>query len=185
MSQKRHYAEKAAKAFLRGTKFTCPQDAIDAGYRTEDQFIAFMHGRMKLFWSLNGQKARRKVKARYPVTTDKTRNLPKNLPIQDKKKDADRLALQKRAEDWGQIGGTPQQRIDRQAREAVRLYVDVARHALTGDFPRWLSRHSGMNRETCRQRLLAGIALELNLPPRNQSGLLAEMRERKDKAGAL
>lgn len=190
MTQKTHYAQKAAKKFLRGTSFSSPQEAIDAGYRTNEQWEEFMRGETAKFWRQNGQKARRKVKGRHPVKRVKggpksAKNgqflFPKET-FGDKKREADRLALQKRAEEWGQIGGSAQARIDKQARQAYVLYLDFARHALAGDFPRWLSQHSGIPHLTCWKRLRAGTALELGLTNRNQSGLLAEMRERKNTA---
>ena len=189
MSQKAHYAQKAAKRFLRGTPFRTPDEAITAGYKTEDQWAAFMAGEMKRFWSLNGQKARRKVKARYPVKRQRKQRLgaeTASFPfptetIGDKKQDAARLALQKRAEEWGQIGGNARTRLDRQAREAYLLYLDFARHAVAGDFPRWLSQHSGIPHLTCWKRLRAGVALELGLRGGNQTGLLAELADRKNR----
>lgn len=189
MLKKTHYAQRAAKKFLRNTPFSTPDEAIRAGYRTESQWQDFMKGTTWLFWSQNGQRARRKVKSRHPMKrVRKQRKLTKNgqilvqnAPIDQKRRNLDALALEKRAQEWGGIGGNTQSRIDRQAREAYRLYLDFARHAIAGDFKRWLSRHSGIEATTCQRRLLAGIALELGLTNRNQAGLLAEMRERKSR----
>ncbi len=89
-------------------------------------------------------------------------------------------ALQKRADRWALVGGPGRSGLQRQAREAFELYLDFMRHAIGGDFPRWLSQHSGVNRETCRRRLKAGRALAAGSKVnRNQSGLLAEQRERE------
>lgn len=94
-------------------------------------------------------------------------------------------ALQARAEVWGQMGGPPKERILKQADAAYLLYLDFLEAGqespeLGLDFPRWLSRHSGYCYYTCRNRLKAGRARatgsKLN---RNQSGLVAEIRDRE------
>ncbi|MVN88620.1 hypothetical protein GO986_17940 [Deinococcus sp. HMF7620] len=66
------------------------------------------------------------------------------------------------------------------ARAAFALYLDILRHGLTLDFPRWLSQHSGIPRTTCQRYLKSGRALATGSKAnRNQSGLLAEQRERE------
>ena len=92
--------------------------------------------------------------------------------------------LQRRAAAWAGIGGPKQQLIQRQADAAYQLSLDFFRLAVGGDFPRWLSQHSGVNRETCRRRYKLGIAREVERERgqsrrRNQSGLLSEQRERE------
>lgn len=190
---KRHYADKAAAKFLRGTPFSSPHEAITAGARTEEQWSAFMKGQAAQFWSENGKKARRAVTKRHRVQIRKTRlnvsQLRKYLPQSDaighKKPSIDVLALEKRAQEWGSIGGVGRIGIEKSARAAYALYLDVARHALAGDFPRWLAQHSGVHAETCRRRFKVGCALAAGINPRwNQSGLLAELRERET-GGAL
>ncbi|QLG11751.1 hypothetical protein HLB42_21605 (plasmid) [Deinococcus sp. D7000] len=63
----RHYAEQAARAFLRGTGHPTVDAAIRAGARTNDQWLAFLDGHNARFWSANGKRARRQVTARHPV----------------------------------------------------------------------------------------------------------------------
>ena len=63
----RHYAEQAARAFLRGTGHPTVDAAIRAGARTNDQWLAFLDGHNARFWSTNGKRARRKVVLRHPV----------------------------------------------------------------------------------------------------------------------
>ncbi|WP_161883936.1 hypothetical protein [Deinococcus alpinitundrae] len=185
MPAKRHYADKAAVKFLRGTTFSSPDEAIQAGARTEEQWSAFMKGEAARFWSANGQKARRAVRKRHPIrrkTRKKAENQTAILSIGAKKPNPDVLALEKRAHEWPRTGGIGRPGVEISARAAYALYLDFARHAVAGDFPRWLACHSGVNRETCRERFKAGCALALGVNPRwNQSGLLAELRERETK----
>ncbi|GAA4002842.1 hypothetical protein GCM10022631_11990 [Deinococcus rubellus] len=188
MPVKRHYADKAAVKFLRGTVHTSPDEAIAAGARTEEQWSAFMKGEAARFWSENGQKARRAVRKRHKVKTQKTRlnvsqrlkYLPQSEEIGQKRPNTDVLALEKRASEWANIGGIGRAGIEKSARAAYALYLDFARHAVAGDFPGWLAARSGAHPETCRRRFKAGSALALGVNPRwNQSGLLAELRERE------
>ncbi|QLG11750.1 hypothetical protein HLB42_21600 (plasmid) [Deinococcus sp. D7000] len=97
---------------------------------------------------------------------------------------ADVADLQRRATEWPMIGGPEQQRIQAQADAAYQLSLVFFRLAIGGDFPRWLSQHSGVNRETCRVRYKLGVAREVDRERgvtrrRNQSGLLTEQRERE------
>ena len=92
----------------------------------------------------------------------------------------DRENLQRRAEAWASIGGPGRAGLHKQARAAYQLYLDFTSHAIGGDFPRWLSVHSGVPHKTCYRRLKAGQALAVGVKTnRNQSGLLSELRERE------
>ena len=97
---------------------------------------------------------------------------------------ADVAALQKRAEGLAAAGGGGRAGVQARARLAYDLYLDCLRHGIALDFPRWLSQHSGIPRTTCRRHLKAGRALAGGAPVnRNQSGLLAEQREREQTPG--
>lgn len=182
---KRHYADKAAVKFLRGTAYSSPDEAIAAGARTDEQWSAFMKGEAARFWSENGQKARRAVRKRHPIrrkTRIKAPNQPQTEAIGQKRPSVDVLALEKRAVEWASIGGVGRVGLEKSARAAYALYLDFARHAVAGDFPRWLAARSGAHPETCRRRFKAGLSLAAGANPRwNQSGLLAELRERETK----
>lgn len=62
-----HYAEKAARAFLRGTGHTSVHSAVTAGARTNEEWRLFLERYHQRFWSTHNKKARRAVKARHPV----------------------------------------------------------------------------------------------------------------------
>ncbi|MFB9991242.1 hypothetical protein ACFFLM_04515 [Deinococcus oregonensis] len=88
--------------------------------------------------------------------------------------------LQRRAEGWGKLGAPGRSGHPLQADQAYKLSLDFFRLAIGGDFPRWLSLHSGISRATCQRRYKAGIARAAGSKPnRNLSGLLAEQRERE------
>jgi len=111
-------------------------------------------------------------------------SLPQNESSKEAKRrkvsPQDMAELQHRAQEWANLGGVGRSGLARQAKAAYELYLDVLRTGQVGDFPRWLSRHSGMAYETCRRKLKAGQALAAQVKPnRNQSGLLAELRERE------
>ncbi|MBZ9753195.1 hypothetical protein K7W42_20370 [Deinococcus sp. HMF7604] len=92
----------------------------------------------------------------------------------------DLAALQRRAAAWAQVGGGGRAGVQARARAAYALYLDFLRHNVGGDFPRWLSTHSGAPQKTCWRALKAGRALAAGSKAnRNQSGLLAEQRERE------
>lgn len=93
-------------------------------------------------------------------------------------------ALQRRAAEWGQIGGVGRTGIHAQADAAYQLSLDFRRFAIGGDFTRWLSRHSGVPRATCHRRYKAGLARAAGSKAnRNQRGLLEEQREREQTPG--
>ena len=93
---------------------------------------------------------------------------------------ADTEALQRRAAEWGRQGGPGRAGIHAQADSAYLMSLDFFRLGLGGDFARWLSVHSGQPLTTCWRRYKAGIARAAKVPAnRNQSGLLAELRERE------
>lgn len=191
---KRHYANKAARDFLRGTAFDSPDDAIQAGARSEFQWQTFMLGRAAKFWRENGAKARRKVKARHPVKRTRRKkgaDLPpppaengskrlQSAGIGDRKLRKDVQALENKAREWANVGGIGRTGLDKSARAAYDLWLDFTRHGIGGEFAVWLSAHSGASYDTCRRRLKVGMALNLGINPRmNQSGLISELRERE------
>ncbi len=62
-----HHAHRAARAFLRGTTFTSPHEAIMAGARTREEWEAHLEGQEARFWAMNGLRARRAVTSRHPM----------------------------------------------------------------------------------------------------------------------
>ena len=191
---KRHYANKAARDFLRGTAFTSPQEAIEAGARTEFQWQTFMLGQAAKFWRENGRKAREKVKRRHPIKRVRRKrgelppemgqNCPQTEVFGNRKLRKDVLALEKQAQEWANIGGVGRIGLDRSAVAAHGLWLDFTRHAVAGDFPAWLSRLSGVPLETCRRRLKAGCALAVGINPRmNHGDLIETLRDREVAAG--
>lgn len=90
-------------------------------------------------------------------------------------------ALEKRAKEVGAIGGTGSTRAVAQAEATYRLYLDFLEAGHLGlDFVRWLAKHSGLSHGTCWNRLKAGRARATGSKAnRNQSGLIAEQRERE------
>lgn len=65
--KKPHYAEQAARAFLRGTGHSDVDCAIRAGARTNEEWRIFIERFEQQFWVTHNRKARRAVKARHPV----------------------------------------------------------------------------------------------------------------------
>lgn len=173
MTQKTHYAQKAAKKFLRNTPYSTVDEAIKAGARSNAQFEAFMLREAQAFWSANGRKARKYVKRRHPVRR-KTRVkkgvngqiLDKSCPIRTNNQKKEVLALENHAKEWAKIQGFDadgrySQRLclDMQAKAAYDLFLDFVRLGVAGDFKRWLAKHSGFTETTCHNRLRAGVAL--------------------------
>jgi hypothetical protein len=60
-------ADKARRAFLRGTTHTSPHAAIQAGARTEEQWAACLDGFRARYFASNGLKARKAVRSRHPM----------------------------------------------------------------------------------------------------------------------
>lgn len=60
-------ADKARRAFLRGTAHTSPHAAIQAGARTEEQWAAYLDGFRARYFASNGLKARKAVRSRHPM----------------------------------------------------------------------------------------------------------------------
>lgn len=61
------HADKARRAFLRGTTHTSPHAAIETGARSNRRWLALLDGQQVRFHMDNGLKARRAVKARHPM----------------------------------------------------------------------------------------------------------------------
>ncbi|MFC4639819.1 hypothetical protein [Deinococcus hohokamensis] len=61
------HADKARRAFLRGTAHSSPHAAIERGARTDEEWAAFLDGQQARFHMTNGRKARKAVKARHPM----------------------------------------------------------------------------------------------------------------------
>ncbi|MCP2015633.1 hypothetical protein L1280_002801 [Deinococcus sp. HSC-46F16] len=92
----------------------------------------------------------------------------------------DIAALERRAAELPRVPGVGRARVVALSRAAYALRLDFLRHGLTGDFTTWLSEKSGLARTTCYRYWKAGRALAAgSKPTRNQSGLLAEQRERE------
>ena len=62
-----HYAEQAARAFLRGTGHASVDSAVRAGARTDLEWSLFVQRFQQRFWSKHNKKSRRCVQARHPV----------------------------------------------------------------------------------------------------------------------
>lgn len=62
-----HYAEQAARAFLRGTGHPSVDSAVRAGSRTDEEWSLFLVRFEQRFWSRHNRKARRAVQLRHPV----------------------------------------------------------------------------------------------------------------------
>ncbi len=65
-------ADKARRAFLRGTTHTSPHAAIEAGARTEEQWAAALDGFRARYFASNGLKARKSVRSRHPMREGKS-----------------------------------------------------------------------------------------------------------------
>lgn len=90
-------------------------------------------------------------------------------------------ALQKRAEDWAHTGGPGRAGVRKRAQLAYQLSLDFLCLGILGtNFPKWLSLHSGVPLSTCKRYRTAGRAIAAGAKPnRNQSGLIAEQRQRE------
>lgn len=91
----------------------------------------------------------------------------------------DLAALQERAAAWPHVGGITREGMRKRAVLVFELYLDFLRAGVLGtDFPRWLSRHSGISYKTCWRYMKAGERLDVACRPnRNLTGLVAEQME--------
>lgn len=172
----KHYAEKAKNCLLRGINHTSVASAIEDGVRTNEQWLRLLELFRKKFWSTHNKKARASVKLRHPVKKAKISDEPNVISSH----------LEDRAKAWPDLGRDKpmSERIKIQSHAAYWLYLDYLEEASNIDFVRWLSSVSSVSYGTCRRRLVVGIALNAenittDYQNRNQSGVLAEVRERR------
>lgn len=93
----------------------------------------------------------------------------------------DLAALEQRARDFASVTGkSTKSRLENQARYAYALSLEFYEVGVFGaDYVRWLSRHSGMPRQTCWRRVKVGRALSLGMTGRESSVLTEQRRKEK------